>query len=60
VFAGLGLAFVRHWLMRSPESEEEREKVEEVRALLRPATWWGEVKALVNGRRTSTKSTPQE
>ena len=60
VFAGLGLAFVRHWLTRSPESEEEREKVEEVRALLRPATWWGEVKALVNGRRTPTKSTPQE
>jgi tyrosine-protein kinase Etk/Wzc len=30
--------------------EEERRKVEEVRALFRPATWWGEVKALVNGR----------
>ena len=59
VFAGLGLAFVRHWLTRSPESEEEREKVEEVRTLLRPATWWGEVKALVNGRRTPTKSTQE-
>jgi len=59
VFAGLVLAFVRHWLMRSPESEEEREKVEEVRTLLRPATWWGEVKALVNGRRTPAKSTQE-
>ncbi len=50
VFVGLGLAFVNHWLSRPPADEEERRKVEEVRALFRPATWWGEVKALVNGR----------
>jgi len=50
MFVGLGLAFVNHWLSRPPSDEEERRKVEEVRALFRPATWWGEVKALVNGR----------
>ena len=50
LFVGLGLAFVSHWLSRPPADEEERRKVEEVRALFRPATWWGEVKALVNGR----------
>ncbi len=50
VFVGLALAFVNHWLSRPPADDEERRKVEEVRALFRPATWWGEVKALVNGR----------
>jgi len=50
VFVGLGLAFMNHWLSRPPSDDEERRKVEEVRALFRPATWWGEVKALVNGR----------
>ena len=50
VFVGLALAFVNHWLSRPPSDDEERRKVEEVRALFRPATWWGEVKALVNGR----------
>ncbi len=50
VFVGLALAFVNHWLSRPPADDKERRKVEEVRALFRPATWWGEVKALVNGR----------
>ena len=50
LFVGLALAFVNHWLSRPPADDEEREKVEEVRALLRPSTWWGELKALVNGR----------
>ncbi len=55
VFVGLGLAFVNHWLSRPPSDDEERRKVEEVRALFRPATWWGEVKALVNGRHREFK-----
>ncbi len=60
VFVGLGLAFVNHWLSRPPADEEERQKVEEVRALFRPSTWWGEVKALVNGRPRIGTSVQQE
>lgn len=60
VFVGLGLAFVNHWLSRPPSDDEERRKVEEVRALFRPATWWGEVKALVNGRKESSRASVQQ
>uniref|UniRef100_A0A7V2F6I7 Lipopolysaccharide biosynthesis protein n=1 Tax=Rhodothermus marinus TaxID=29549 RepID=A0A7V2F6I7_RHOMR len=46
VFLGLGLALVRHWLSRAPADREAQQKVEEVQALLKPSTWWGEFKAL--------------
>ena len=48
------------WLLRPPSDDEERQKVEEVRALFRPSTWWGEVKALVNGRPRIGTSVQQE
>ncbi|SHK08409.1 Wzz/FepE/Etk N-terminal domain-containing protein [Rhodothermus profundi] len=53
VFVGVGLAFVNHWLSQAPANEEERQKIEEVRALFRPSTWWREVRALVNGRKSN-------
>lgn len=56
VFVGLALAFVFSWLSRLPAEEAEQQKVEEVRALLKPSTWWDEVKALVNGRRAARET----